>query len=361
MLHLPPLPEDASVEHFQAHLTEFIEGLGGNELPTIRRELSLDGSHSLEQCKAKLNEYLESLFTRLNGKVAYLGTPPEGTPELEEFYQKLEFYLKHLDFFFSKEENQMPKALIERLKLLQTQSACGARFQAETEQLFSTNCIPTESMTLANQLALISSTEAKKIIQSMVPQSNVHDMNILNWQLDAYLVGPRVARDNLAHPRDESELMTQFLTRHTAVNLVTQLKRALRVGSSLEGLFAEYVKENLPIEITDAEIQEQVQGQYRDLTEVKIERFKGYQEAKSGNGRHGRFKDNNDKLLSIFELTDREAQSLNEDAFVNLLEENKAQTIQTLTSRTQESLKVEKIYQDTLMLQKISGKTLRLL
>jgi hypothetical protein len=48
VLHLPPLPEDASVEHFQAHLTEFIEGLGGNELPTIRRELSLDGSHSLE-------------------------------------------------------------------------------------------------------------------------------------------------------------------------------------------------------------------------------------------------------------------------------------------------------------------------
>jgi hypothetical protein len=343
-IRLPPLPEEASIEHLRVHLSEFIEGLSEEALPTIRRELGFR-EFSLQQCKAKLNEYRNFLFTRVDGKVAYLGTPPEGTPELEEFYQKLEFYLKHLDFFFSKEENQMPKALIERLQLLQTQSACGARFQAETEQLFSTNCIPLESMGLANQFALISSSEAKKIIQSMVPDSNVHEINILNWQLDTYLVGSRVTRDTLAHPRDEATLMLEFLQKHTSVNLVTQLQKYLKERSPLGQLFEQYVEENLPYEITDPEIEEQVIEQYQGFIGTKVNNFKKYQEAKSGNGPYERFKDNNEQLLLIFKLTVEESQCLNEEALISLLEENRAQTIQTITLSTQKSLKAEKIYE----------------
>lgn len=329
-LQLPPLPEESSLDHLEGHLNQFIDSLQESHLALIRRELALNDTNCLQACKDNLLQFSQMMFQRVRSKVAYLGTPTAASHELDTFYNKIEFYLRHLDFFFSKQENQLPEAFIERLQLLQTQSACGARFQAELEQLFSINCISSESMILDKQLALISSSEAKKIIEGIAADSNVHTINILTWQLDAFLVGEKVLRDHLAHPIDESVLMEQFLLRHTAVNLIEQIQKALKVGSEIEALFRRYVEEHFSYELTREdvlELEREVESSWQRMLENKLKSFRNYKEAKSGLGPFAEFKNNNRRLLHECNLQPQEAEYQDESDLLISFEKVRVQAL----------------------------------
>ena len=323
-LDLPPIPKGASLDHLAGSLDKFIEALEEKHLPVIQAELNLRGQ-SLNECKTRLKSYHSTLFERVKNKTAYLGTPKSGTSELEKFYLDIEKYLLHLDVFFSKEENQLPNALIERLQLLQTQSACGARFQAEAEQLFSMNCIPADSMTLDKQIALIASSEAKKNIESMVPGGDVHGINVLQWQLDSYLVGEKVARDHLGREREKLLLMQEFLGKHTSKNLVAQLQTALKPSSSLEELFTQYIEENMTatIHVDEQDIQQQAEEAWEAKVEDIRLKFQHYLEAQKGEGQYKSLKNNPQKLANVLMLSEQQIQCSDVLEFNDLLKESK--------------------------------------
>jgi hypothetical protein len=270
----PPLPGSASIEHLKLDLETFIGGLKELDLRTLKKEIK--GGQDLASYKQKLTEWKNLLFGRVKGGLGYLGTPPSGSKELKEFYEKIKYYLSHLDAFLSKEENC--DAFIERLQILQTQSACGARFIAELEQLFSLNCIGGETADLSNQLAQIASTEAKLAIERMFPDGNVHEINQAMFQLKDYLTGSYF-KDQLFHEMDQGELIIKFLKYHTSVNLVKTIQDNLKPSSSMVDLFTQYLRENFSPELSKEQFDEvirDVNELWEDTKERKIAAFKAY-------------------------------------------------------------------------------------
>lgn len=337
-IQLPELSQGASINHLKQDLSYFIDELARYEdrLEIIRQQLSLPNDITLQQCKDLLRLYHDRLFDRLENRRAYLGTPPEGTLELTDFYQQLEDKLVYLDAFFSKEQNQLPEAFIERLQLLYTQEACGARFQGEVDQLFSLNCMSTESMHLDKQLALMLSLKIKKIIESITPGLNVHEINIKTWLLHPYLVGGPVVRDHLALLPNIKRVIRSFLRNHTSVSIVEAVQRLLQEDQEIEKTFIDYVVEDYEMTESDwIEIEKEIEQSWQTLYETTIERFEQYQKAKAGN---------NTQLLRLLDLPQEIITCHTQEQLNALLEQKKVQSLESIRQRTINSYKTEKIY-----------------
>lgn len=343
-LKLPDIPLDSSIDHLEVTLNESILSLNSSHLLIIQRELR-DSQLTLEQAKSQLQSFNALLFKRIRNEEAYIGTPLEGSSELKKFYEDIKRYLRHLDFFFSKVENQMPNGLIERLQILLTQTACGARLQAELEQLYTTYCIPADLMSLDQQLALMASSEAKKIIQSMALGGNVHEINDLMWLLDSYLVGDKVVRDHLAYPRNKYETIREFFLRYSSKNLVSYIQHMLKASSNIEELFSNYIKENTLVELTTKE-REEIQAQVEQQWNLKLDRkrrgYASFLEAKMGNGPYGHIK-NREILRNIFQITENESECLNVDELIRQLEIGKEASISFLRKDLIKAFAFEKI------------------
>jgi hypothetical protein len=274
VLLTPPLPESASIDHLNSDLETFIKGLKESDLPTLKKESP--GQEDLASYKQKLTEWKESLFSSVQGKLAVFGAPNEGTEDLKKFYEKIEYYLLHLDAFLSKEENR--DVLIERLRILQTQSACGARFIAELEQLFSLNCVGGETADLSNQFAQIASTEAKLAIERMFPGGDVHPINQSMFQLRDYLTGT-YTRDQLSYDFNLEMLRTSFLCWHTSTNLVKTIQDNLKPSSPMEELFTQYLREHFSPKLSQKQLKaviDDVDGIWEVTKERKIAAFETY-------------------------------------------------------------------------------------
>ena len=279
----PPVPEGASIKHLQEDLQSFIVGLTSLNLPKLRKEILVDAEkinsdeRTLESYKQELKTWEGMLFSRLETREPGFGTPVAGTEELTKFYENIEYYLLHLDGFLSKEENR--DAFFERLRILQTQSACGARFIGELEQLFSLNCVSSEHATLQNQFAQIASTEAKLAIERMYPDGNVHNVNQAMFQLREFLTGSYI-KDQISHQMDQEGLMLQFLKSHTSKGLVETILIGLKPSSPMEEVFTQYLKENFSPELTQGElqeVQEELTKTWNERKKSKIAQFNEYQ------------------------------------------------------------------------------------
>jgi hypothetical protein len=341
---LPDLPENASIEHLKGSLLQFIDDLSRlvaqdeGKLALLKNELGLKQNTNLEACIAKLREYHTTLFNRLENKIAYLGTPQAGSQELVQFYEQIEFHLRHLDAFFSKDENRFPEALVERVQLLQTQSACGARFQGELEQLFSLNCLSFDTMSLNKQLAIIASLEAKKVIEAITPNRDVHDINIKMFQLNQFLVGNQVTRDQLGNLFNSRHLFFSFFSRHTSKNLVEVIQRVLKLGSELEVSFTDYLKENFLLELTENEIAEipiQAQEYWEENKSVKIQRFKEFLKAKA---------ENNQQRMRFINLPQEEASCADVEEYKQLLETKKNSYVEVISEGISKDKQINKLY-----------------
>ena len=340
VLLTPPLPESASIDHLNSDLETFIKGLKESDLPRLKKEIQ--GEPDLASYKRKLSEWKESLFSRVQGGLGYLGTPPSGSKELKEFYEKIEYYLLHLDAFLSKEENR--DALIERLQILQTQSACGARFIAELEQLFSMNCIGGETADLSNQFAQIASTEAKLAIERMFPDGNVHEINQAMFQLKDYLTGSYF-KDQLFHEMSQQELIFKFLKYHTSVNLVETIQNGLKPSSPLEELFTQYLKENFSPPLTAEEIEannNEVTDLWQDYKKRKTDFFKTYRALKDKQDLSSQ--ERLDKITSERNLTLEEKSCKTLEEFQELLATKEETSKQKYSKDVEKSKKYEILY-----------------
>jgi hypothetical protein len=276
----PPVPEGASIQHLEDDLEELIANLTVSNLPVLRREIrgveeSNSDEQTLESYKQELRNWKGMLFSRLQRREAYLGTPAAETEELTKFYNQVEYYLLHLDGFLSKNQD----AFIERLQILQTQIACGARFIGELEQLFSLNCVSSEHATLQNQFAQIASTEAKLAIERMYPDGNVHNVNQAMFQLREFLTGSYI-KDQLSHQMDQEGLMLQFLKSHTSRGLVETILIGLKPSSPMDEVFTQYLRENFSPELTQGElqeVQEELTKTWNERKKSKIAQFNEYQ------------------------------------------------------------------------------------
>jgi hypothetical protein len=343
-IQLPALSLESSIEHLKQDLLDFINDLEDfvtqdmNRLTIIKQQLNSSVDVSLNDCIQQLRQYHELLFNRLENKIPYIGTPPAGTSELIAFYEQIELQLIHLDAFFSKEENKFPEGFVERLQLLQTQAACGARFQGEVDQLFSLNCMSTESMRLDKRLAVTLSSLAKNVIQSISADSNVHQINYNMWLFQSYLVGDPVVRDHLMHDYHIVEHMRSFLNNYTAKSIVETVQKALKDNDELQKTFVDYIVENHDLTEDDlAEISKQSLETWKDNKTVKITRFQEYQKAK---------KENNRQKIRLLALPQEEINCNTEEELKELLEERKDQFIQSLEQKLLTSFKTDKIYSD---------------
>lgn len=339
-VELPELSQTCSIAHLKKDLLFFIENLKESDLPTICRELR--EFDSLEDAKKKLREYHTLLFERLKNQLSYIGTPAKDSAELKEFYWNIKIYLLHLDTYLSKEKNQMPNCLIERLQLLNTQSACGSKYQGELEQLFATNCMLNDSIALDKQLAIIVSSEARSIIEGLVIDNNVHHYNILLWQLDRYLIGKKVIKDAIAVPENEIKLIGKFLKLHTSLNIVNAVQQALMKRNNLKEQFDQFVYENIPYEITELDeenIKNEVEEIIKDSIDRKLNNFEKYLAVKASS-----LIGNLSFIQDSLRLTDHEISFKNSLQFKAYLEENLEEMRGQLLLQSKKSLKVEKIF-----------------
>lgn len=346
-VELPQTSEVASWRHLLEELDIFIKNLDEKDLLTIRKEIG--NFETLNQAKAQLEKYKNLMEKRISGHLPYLGTPPAGSAELEEFYENIETNLRHLDDFFSREENKMPVALIERLQVLQTQSACGARFQSDIEQLFALNCLSADQMRLDQQIALIASSQAKRIIETMVSNGDVHEINILNWQLHDFLVGQRVVKDHLGHLVDELKLRIDFSKHYGAKMLVELIGKALMKKEEMRELFDQFVEENISLSFTKEELDQlakDAEEQWEESLNIKVNQFSKYLKAKKAYEVLNESDPDYHKAFTLFRQAEaqfphqeeKECQDI--DAFKKLRESQKAAALEVIVRQ----LKKEKLF-----------------
>jgi len=338
----PPLPEGASIGNLNSDLQTFILELEEADLPRLQKEIP--DREDLEGYKQKLTLWNNLLFERVANKTPYLGTPRAGSDELNQFYNQIEYYLVHLGAFLSKEENQ--DAFTERLQILQTQSACGARFIAELEQLFSLNCVGGETADLSNQFAQIASTEAKLKIEGMFPGGNVHPINQAMFQLRDYLTGT-YTRDQLSHDFDQGDLLTSFLSWHNSTNLVKTIQDNLKPSSPKEELFTQYLKENFSPELSKEQLDEvirDVNDIWKATKERKIAAFETIDRIRKKPVQERTTQEKFQMLTTI--LTDEEKTRENKKNLEELLESKEQSFKDTNIKSGVESIKDEILYQE---------------
>ena len=127
--------------------------------------------------------------------------------------------------------------------------------------------------------------------------------------------------------------------------MVAQIQDALKSSSSLEELFAQYVKEYFAHQLTfydEQQIEQRIEKEWVANVQRIKSNFNTYLDAKEGRGAQGNFK-NHSKLDAICRLTQEQAACSNISELETLVNKTKNSAINLTRLKIQESYIFEKI------------------
>lgn len=224
----------------EVDLREFIDSL------TIQEVACFDEMRLLE-IKANYHYVLSELIDRIHKKKAYTGTPNhEDIAQLTLFYDTVCGYLNFIDGVLK----DQPESRVERLQILRGASACGGGLLGELEQLHAVLSYRLGGMSLGLKLAAWRSWEFRSFVESEVlaqaqlvhASTNIHDRNILIWQLKDYLTGEIITPDHLAHQRSLTEILMRLFSQKNAIVLADNLSQELQHDEVLKDSLLEYIQ-----------------------------------------------------------------------------------------------------------------------
>lgn len=200
----------------------------------------------LEERKAGFHAVLAQLVTRITERQAYLGTPPADHPDqLDLFYDNICTYLSQIDAVLAEGADKR----LERLQILDAAGVCGGGLLGHLEQLHARLCSDDADLSCAARLAKWRGIELRSFVDFMVSQiaqvPNVHDSNIITWQLRHFIGGQPIHQDHLAHPIDEFELLTRLYQQRNAAQMATSLVEQLKADDSLQESVLDYVENHM--------------------------------------------------------------------------------------------------------------------
>lgn len=203
-----------------------------------------------------VREGLAELFKRVKNRTPFLGTPPENSPDLLPWYEKLERLLVDLSTLVLKKKEEDEKASL----LIEMGIAglhCGGRWVGTLRQLYQ---LETSSITFKSLPDHIHSElrQARQgFMQSLTDENNVHQYNHF-----LYLVGEDlglIAKDTrdkyLDTLADQSEtqetVLTKFYKMYNPTFVIDSTRSELNhlaKKSELREVIIDWFKENLPKE-----------------------------------------------------------------------------------------------------------------
>jgi Domain of unknown function (DUF4116) len=232
--------EEGSYEHLlEDDLRVFIDSLTKDDLDC------LDEARA-DELKFQYHQSLNDLIDKIKTKRPYTGTPPEHKIEaLLLFYETVVGYLNFLDSILRSD----PSKRIERLQILRGAGACGGGLLSELEQLHSILSYKMTGMDLGQRLASWRSWEIRSFVESEVLSlaqaahavPNLHDRNIMLWQLKDFITGKVIAEDHLAHQKSLTELLMKLFTKKSVRYQVDSLSRELEIDEGLKEAALEYI------------------------------------------------------------------------------------------------------------------------
>ena len=229
-------PVSALISRLDALLSSFITDWTPADLARIHQSLEGLSFTTLEEAKLHFHQARTTLIRRVTDCQPYFGTPSASNPaQVQLFYQGLTHELGHITLFLER----TPDSFMEKLILMDAQRFCGSRFKSEVSQLFSRIAFDASSLSLAQRLALILSSEAKKTIGAIVagiPQWDVHHLSTLHHQLARYIADQTEVQDQIGHLFEPRQLQHYFLTSYNANHLVSILQEALKQDEELDEL-----------------------------------------------------------------------------------------------------------------------------
>lgn len=234
---------EGSVDHLLTEdLPSFISTLSAGELGV--------GAALVEERKAALNTSLNRLRDRIEHKIAFLGTPRAHEAEqLHAFYDHIKAYLRQLDAKLS----ARPDMRSERLQILEGADVCGGGLLAQLQQLHYHVVSSNAGLSCAAQLTKWRNEAIYTFIEESVAhiaeaegsQPNVHDKNIITWQLRDFLGGSDILFDHLANQQDEVRLISSLFERRGAAQLVRSLIEDLKTNEELKDAVLEFVNNDM--------------------------------------------------------------------------------------------------------------------
>jgi len=251
---------DVDLPHYIEHLT--LENLPDGLKDRVHNEIEL------AEVKSGLSELVARIKTRIEERIAFLGTPKaEDGPALEEFYATISHYLSRLDHYLS----EHPESQAERYELIQAFGVCGGGILAQLEQMDSV-CCEYGGLDLGGVLGLWLGGQAKRAIEAIVLKEaervesypDVHDANILQWQLMGYIGGKPIPKDPLREPYEEFALMKQFLGLYTPKVITEALAHAIQYNETMKDRLNDYVQQHLFESMTSPifkELKEEAEGE----------------------------------------------------------------------------------------------------
>jgi Domain of unknown function (DUF4116) len=204
----------------------------------------------LESRKVSLRGTIETLKSRIDGNIPFLGTPPAAHQEhILAFYEHIKAYLSHIDARLHDRADM--KA--ERIQILQAAGVCGGGLLGQLQQLHYQLCSDNAGLSCAAQLAKWRNDFIIRFVDDLLHQlavanhhaPDVHHKNMLMHQLSYFLAGIQTHNDHLAHPFSPFHILARLQRHQGAATLVSSLKEDLLTNEDLKDKVIEFVEEDM--------------------------------------------------------------------------------------------------------------------
>jgi hypothetical protein len=255
--YLPlPLPElklsnEPVIESQEDFNFELFYGQTDSDLSSFIDELNLASAKSLKinasteamllEIKGDFRNTLQTFNHRFKDQIAFTGTPrSQDKDKLKLFYESCRYYLKGIGVALMPDKSLKK----ERLQLLEAMGVCGGGWLGNFHELNLGLCTM-KSTNLYEHIWHKLSQIARARLALLNPSQDVHDSNMLHWYLHPYLGGPKIILDPLGDEIDEMELLIDFFSHYSCVNIAKELAQDLEHDELFHELCEEHVNSEL--------------------------------------------------------------------------------------------------------------------
>lgn len=201
-----------------------------------------------------IKEGLAELFKRVKYRTPFLGTPPENSPELLPWYEKLERLLQDLSaLIITKKEADEKASLLIEMGIAGLH--CGGRWIGTLRQMYQFETTTNHILTLPEIFKSELQQLRQGILQSLTGDGNVHQYNHF-----LYLIGEELGltpqntrdkyKDTLADLSETQEtLLTKFYKIYNPTFIIDTLSSDInRMAKGIEkrDILIDWFKENIP-------------------------------------------------------------------------------------------------------------------
>lgn len=230
---------DGSMTHLiYEDLESFINSWSLEDHP---QQINVKTEKEFLEAKQIYKAHLKLLQSRIEHHTPYLGTPPaEQKDYVDAFYMQIKTLLSKLDGALRDDKN----AKEERMVILEGAAVCGGGLLGRLEQL-DEQLVKNKNLSIEAMCAKLIAKDAKLAIEALNTSTDVHESNIMQYQLHEFIGGQRIQRDTLVDLYEMPPLLLGFHNFHFAKRIVDSVLLESRDNEFFQEKIKDYIETHI--------------------------------------------------------------------------------------------------------------------